>query len=60
MNEKIKLDLTIDELHMIHNALNEICHGVDVPDFELRIGHSPEDVIELLNKIHEIYENYYK
>ena len=30
--------LTADELSIINNALNEVCHGVDLPDFASRIG----------------------
>ena len=30
--------LTAGELAIINNALNEICHGIDLPEFASRIG----------------------
>lgn len=40
-----------DELVIMNNALNEVCHGIAVPEFETRIGHPLERVQELLNAI---------
>ena len=33
-----ELRLTRGELAIINNALNEICHGIDLPEFAARIG----------------------
>ncbi|PRW39775.1 hypothetical protein CSC04_0402 [Enterobacter roggenkampii] len=51
--------LTIDEneLLILNSALNEICNGISVPEFETRIGASKEDVCALLNDIGKILDN---
>ena len=33
-----EIRLTASELAIINNALNEICHGIDLPGFASRIG----------------------
>ena len=33
-----EIRLTRGELAIINNALNEICHGIDLPEFATRIG----------------------
>lgn len=40
--------LTRGELVMINNALNEICHGIDLPEFATRIGAEPAAARRLL------------
>jgi hypothetical protein len=44
---------TADELVMINNALNEVCHGVDFDDDELqaRVGFTREQLSALLAKV---------
>jgi hypothetical protein len=44
----VTLDLTIDETRILSNALNEICNGIDLDEFELRIGADREAVDALL------------
>lgn len=50
--------LTIDEneLLILSSALNEICNGISVPEFETRIGASKEDVCALLNDVSHILD----
>lgn len=50
--------LTIDgnELLILNSALNEICNGIFVPEFETRIGASKEDVCALLNDVSHILD----
>ena len=43
-----EIRLTMGELAIINNALNEICHGIDLPEFATRIGAEPEEVRRLL------------
>lgn len=45
--------LTLDELHGISNALNEVCNRVHLDDaeFETRLGQSREQLKELLGEI---------
>jgi hypothetical protein len=44
---------TRDELVVINNALNEVCHGLSFDDdeFQTRIGHSRATAQNLLKKI---------
>ncbi|MBS0655627.1 MAG: hypothetical protein JSR46_07615 [Verrucomicrobia bacterium] len=42
--------LSIDELLTIHQSLNEICNGIDVFEFQTRIGVSREEVVELMKE----------
>jgi hypothetical protein len=45
----LKADET--ELLILNNALNEICNGLSVPEFEARIGASPDMARALLGAI---------
>lgn len=51
--------LTNDELHMLNNALNEICHGVHIDDweFQTRLGFGRSELKALLSEIHEAARN---
>ena len=51
------LDLTIEELAIISSALNEICHGIDVPEFETRIGSTIEEAKKLIEKINNAIDS---
>jgi hypothetical protein len=44
---------TREELVIINNALNEICHGVSIGDdeFQTRIGHTREAALKVLKKV---------
>jgi hypothetical protein len=54
--DKTTVSLSSTELIMVNNALNEICNGFDIPEFETRIGYSRQQVKELLNQIHASIE----
>ncbi|MGP9434754.1 hypothetical protein ACT3RR_04895 [Ewingella sp. AOP8-B2-18] len=43
--------LNESELLMLNAALNEICNGIDIQEFDTRIGSSKESVANLLGKI---------
>jgi hypothetical protein len=45
------LAVTEDELRILNNALNEVCHGIDVPEFATRMGASLMEVQALLARI---------
>ena len=53
-SEMYMLTLTYDELLIIHNSLNEICHGLPQEDFENRIGRPLVEVEELFERIKEL------
>lgn len=46
-----------DELLVLNAALNEICNGVDVFEFETRIGADREFVTALLHEIGSVLDN---
>lgn len=39
------------ELLILNNALNEICNGIDIFEFETRIGTNRENATDILKKI---------
>lgn len=44
-------ELEGDEAQMINNALNEVCNGIDVEEFETRVGWPRARLSELLSQI---------
>jgi hypothetical protein len=48
--------LTADDLLILSNALNEVCNGLDIPEFATRIGAEREDAIRLLKTIGILYD----
>jgi hypothetical protein len=56
---EITVTLTKHELAIINNALNELCQLFAAnPDgeYEIRTGSNEDEVSELLEKIHKVYE----
>jgi hypothetical protein len=51
--------LSGDELDMLNNALNELCNGVHIEDWEFRtrIGWDRATVNKLLDQIHQAAPN---
>jgi hypothetical protein len=47
-----KVALTLEELRIINNALNEVCHGIEVPEFATRMGADLPEVKALLDRVH--------
>ena len=39
-----------EELATVTNALNEVCNGLDLPEFSTRLGVSREEAVELLHQ----------
>jgi hypothetical protein len=51
----MNIDLTLDELGTINNALNEVCNGLHLEgEFSTRMGCSLEEARALLAKISRI------
>ena len=48
--------LSLDELRIINNALNEACHGIDLPEFDTRMGVSMESAKALLKQIGSVVD----
>ena len=47
------VDLSRDELEILNNALNEVCHGLDIEEFSTRMGADKAEVLKLLHRISE-------
>jgi hypothetical protein len=44
------------ELLIINNALNEVCNGIDVPEFETRMGVTLAQVQLLLSSVQRVLD----
>ncbi|HEX3943058.1 MAG TPA: hypothetical protein VHW69_03120 [Rhizomicrobium sp.] len=55
----IDVRLTRDELGLLGNALNEVCNGVHIPDweFQTRLSVEREELQKLLDQIVAAYRN---
>jgi hypothetical protein len=54
--DSANVELSKDELAIINNALNEVCHGLDVWDFQTRMGAEKADVLKLLHRVAEVLQ----
>ena len=57
MSLEHNIELSLEEIYIIYNALNEVCNIVDIPEFEVRMGYPEERVEEVLQKVGKIYDN---
>ncbi|ACI58940.1 hypothetical protein GGI64_006577 [Rhizobium leguminosarum] len=44
----------LEELHILYAALNEICNGIEIFEFETRIGARLEEVNRVMRALDEI------
>lgn len=51
IRQQADLRFTENELLILNSALNEICNGISVSEFDTRIGATRDDVTLLLEKI---------
>lgn len=51
-----EINITESELLILNSALNEVCNGIDIAEFETRIGSEKDDVVALLNKVGNILD----
>jgi hypothetical protein len=54
--DKAIVEVSMQELLILNNALNEVCNGIDVPEFETRMGISLQEVDQLLGSIRLMLE----
>ncbi len=54
--DQVTLDLTDDELGLLGNCLNEVCHGIKVLDFESKIGVKINNAQLILKDVSQIYK----
>jgi len=53
--DKIILELTKEELGVLSNALNEVCNGIEVWEFDTRMGIKIEGAQKMLDFLISIY-----
>jgi len=47
----LRLELSDDEALVVANALNEVAHGIAIPEFATRLGASRDAVVAMLRTI---------
>lgn len=53
--DRALVELTNDELGILGNALNEVCHGIDLAEFSTRIGANKREVLRLLHELSDVF-----
>jgi hypothetical protein len=56
----VVLDLSRNELILLNNALNEVCNGLDLPDFSTRLGAQRGELEALFRQIKAALEGMVK
>lgn len=51
--DRALIELSAEEMEIMNNALNEVCNGLDVWDFSIRMGAEKPEVLKLLHRIAE-------
>ncbi len=54
--EKITLSLSRDELLILHQALNEVLNGLEVPELSTRMGGEQADIAALMRHLKSAVE----
>ncbi|MCE5315830.1 MAG: hypothetical protein LLG04_00520 [Parachlamydia sp.] len=54
-DKKIVLKVTEDEIYLLINALNEVCYGIEVWEFDSRLGTTIEEAGRTLSTMGSIY-----
>jgi hypothetical protein len=57
VNGCLTLSCSMDELEVVSNALNEICNGFNVQEFETRVGATIAEVHTLLKQVQTILDS---
>jgi len=50
------IETTWDDFFFIVSILNEVCHGIDINDFEKEVGYTYDEIYALLKKINSFKE----
>lgn len=50
------IELSVNELRLVANALNETCNGIDVPEFATRMGATMNEATRLLSELGEVID----
>lgn len=49
--ERVQVEFGREEILMVNAALNEVCNGISLPEFETRIGATRTRVATLLKEV---------
>ncbi len=52
--DKAELIISEEELYAIYNTINEVCNGIDIYEFQTRIGSSRQEMAVLMNELKEV------
>lgn len=52
----VTVTLSALEVLILQNALNEVCHGIDIPELHTRIGADEQEISTLLQEVRALYE----
>lgn len=52
--DTMSISLSKAEIELVVNALNEVCNGLDIAEFSIRMGAEKPEVLRLLNRLAEI------
>jgi hypothetical protein len=44
------------DLLILHNALNKLCHGIDIPELHARMGADAKEIEALLKQVGSLYD----
>lgn len=55
-SEKADMQTSTSELVTLNNALNEVCNGIKIPEFEAKMGASREEVKGLLKSVGKLLD----
>ncbi len=53
----ISIELSLHEIMIVHQALNETCNALDLPDFSTRMGAELSEATDLLKQTSQIIDN---
>jgi len=53
---QVDLRLKLDDVLSVNNALNEVCNGLDLPDFGSQIGCKKDYALNFLGRFSSFYE----
>jgi hypothetical protein len=53
-HDRYLLMMTRDELMLLKSALNEVLNGIDVPEFETRLGATHDEAYAVMQQIRRI------
>ena len=51
---KAQVELSYEQMLVLNNALNEICNGLDIEEFQTRIGVGREYASGLLSEVRDV------